>query len=75
MRTGKPGHLGAVQLEVPNDVRHPAALAGACVVALMRPSYRPAGLGRNSFLCGLVSNDTLVRRRRACHGMHMQASR
>ena len=42
MRAGEPGHLGAAQPEEPNDVRRPAALAGAHVVALTRPIARQA---------------------------------
>ena len=37
MRAGEPGHMGAAQPEAPNDVRRPAALAGACVIALTPP--------------------------------------
>ena len=42
MRAGEPGHLGAAQPEVPNDVRRAAALAGTCIIALAQPIVRQA---------------------------------
>ena len=73
MRAGEPGHLGAAQPEAPND-----AMQAPCGTSRRLRRRADAGnrsegfkLWRDGFPCGLVSNDTFVRRRRLrqhCHG-------